>query len=109
MGVDNDHSTPLAHLEKYKFITTPNLQFGSQDDWLVQPQKTLAYVKALQYWVEKAQLLIHSEPHHLAESMIELWWVMEPLITFTDEEVLKDTLPSNWVEISSPQQAEAAQ
>ena len=32
----------------------------------------------------------------LAESVLELWQVMEPLVSFLDEEVLKDALSSNW-------------
>ena len=79
-----------------------DLQFGSQDYWLAQPQKTLAYAKALQPWEEQAQLPVPSKPCHLAESVLELQWVMEPLVSFMDEEILKDALPSNWVEISSP-------
>ena len=57
MEVDNDHSTPLApsYLEKYKFMSPSEPQFSSQDYQLVQPQKTLAYTKVLQHWVEKAQ------------------------------------------------------
>ena len=76
------------------------MQFGSQDFWLTQCQKTLAYSKALQYRAEKAQLLIPSEPYQLAESMLELWQMMEPLIMFTDEEVLDHVPPSNWVKIT---------
>ena len=56
-----------------------------------QLQKTLAYVKALQYWAEKAQLPCPGEPHQLAESAQELHQAMEPLATFTDTEVLGDT------------------
>ena len=73
--------------------------FRSQDFQLTQPQKTLAYAKALQYWAEKAQPPIPSKPCQLAESMLELWQTMELLTTFTDEEVLGDILPSNWVKI----------
>ena len=63
---------------------------------------TLTYAKALQHWAEKAQLPVPSKPRHLAEIMLELQWVMEPLVSFMDEEVFKDALPSNWVEIISP-------
>ena len=73
--VDNDYSAPLAHssLERDRFMPLPDMQFGNQDYWLSQPQKTLAYVKALQYWVEKALLPISGESHHLVESVLELW------------------------------------
>ena len=43
------------------------MQFGSQDFQLTQPQKTLAYAKAIQHWVEKAQALTPGEPCQLAE------------------------------------------
>ena len=97
LKVDNDHSMLPAHhsLDRDHFLPLPDMWFGSQDFWLTQPQKTLAYVKALPYWAEKAQPLIHSKPHHLAESVLELWQMMELLTTFTDEEVLEDVLPSN--------------
>ena len=73
-----DHSVPMApsSLEKYKFMPPPELQFGSWDYQLVQPQKTLTYAKALQHWMEKAQLLVPGEPCHLAESVLDFdgWW-----------------------------------
>ena len=43
----------------------------------------------------ECQLLIPGKPHHLAESVLELWWAMEPLVTFTEEEALAATMPSN--------------
>ena len=43
------------------------------------------------------------------QSMIGLWKVMESLVTSTNEEVLNDAVPSNWVEISLPWWAEPAQ
>ena len=85
------------------------MQFASQDFWLTQPQKTLAYAKALQYWTEKAQLSLSSVPCQLAESMLELWQTMETLTTFTDEEVLDNIPPSNWVKIMPSRLAEPAQ
>ena len=100
--VDNYHSALPAHhsLDRDQFLPLPDMQFGSQDFWLTHAQKTLAYAKALQYWAEKAQPLIPSEPHHLAESVLELQQTMEPLTIFTDEEVLEDILLSNWVKIT---------
>ena len=73
--VDNYHSTLLAHhsLDRDQFLPLLDMQFCSQDFQLTQPQKALAYVKALQYWTEKAQPLIPGEPHHLVESVLELW------------------------------------
>ena len=50
----------------------------------------------------EGQLPIPSEPQCLVESVVELRWAMEPLASFTEEEVLAATVPSNWVEVSSP-------
>ena len=111
LKVDNNHSTSQAHhtLDRDWFLPLLDMWFSSQGFWLTWPQKTLAYVKALQYWAEKTQPPICSEPHQLAESMLELWWMMEPLTTFTDEEVLDDVPPSNWVKIMSSRSAEPTQ
>ena len=110
IGVDNDHCTPLAHwsLEKYKFMLPPDLWFGTRDYWLMQPQQTLTYARALQYWAEKGQPLIPDVPCCLAESVLELRQAIEPLVTFSDEEVLTATAPSNWVEVTTPRPAEPA-
>ena len=72
--VDNDYSAPPAYLPLSRdwFMPLPDIWFSSQDFWLSQPQKTLAYAKALQYWAEKAQPLIPDEYCHLAESVLEL-------------------------------------
>ena len=101
--VENYYSMLLAHhsLGRDQFLPLSNMWFGSQDFWLTQPQKTLAYVKALQYWAEKAQPQIPSETHQLAESVLELWQMMEPITTFTDKEVLDDVPPSKWAKIMS--------
>ena len=61
-----------------------------------QPQKTLVYAKALQYWVEKALPSHPGKPCQLAEISWELQHAMEPLATFMDMEVLGDNLPPNW-------------
>ena len=67
--VDNDYTPMPAHpsLWKYRFIPSSDPRFGSQDCQLAQPHQTLAYVRAIHYWVEKAQLPIPSEPCHLVE------------------------------------------
>ena len=44
----------------------------------------------------------------MTESVIQLLWVMDSLVSFTEEEVLTATVPSNWVEVSSPRLAEPA-
>ena len=98
-GMKNDYSALLApqSLDSDCFLPIQDMYFRGQDFWLKQPQKTLAYAKALQHWVEKAQSSIPGDPHQLLESMLDLWQEMEPLVTFMDEEVLEDLQPSNWV------------
>ena len=53
--VDSDHSKLPAHhsLDRGQFLPLLDMLFSRQDFWLTQPQKTLAYVKALQHWVER--------------------------------------------------------
>ena len=107
MGVDSDHSAPLDSGEIHIYATSRSavwqlrlLDCAATEDPCLH--------KALQYWAEKTQLPVPVEPHHLVESVLELWQMMEPLVSFTDEEVLKDVLHSNWVEISLPELAEPA-
>ena len=87
---------------------TPGQEICSQDYQMIQPQKTLVYAKALQHWVEKAQPPIPGKSHWLAESVLELWCEMEPLMTFTDEEVLEDLMQSNWMRITPSKLKEPA-
>ena len=48
---------PTPHcIDRDAFLPFNNMQFGGQDYHIKQPQKTLAYAKALQLWVEKARL-----------------------------------------------------
>ena len=107
-GVDNDYTLLPAHpsIGKYRFMPPSGPRSGSQDCQLAQPCQTLAYTSALQYWVEKAQLPIPGEMYHLAESVEEPWQMMEPLVSFMEEEVFVATAPSNWVEVSLPQLVE---
>ena len=46
---------------------------------------------------------VPSQPHHLAESVQELWWVMELLVFGGEEEVFMTMVPSNWMEVTPPQ------
>ena len=63
--VTNDYSAPLAphSLDQEPFLPLSNMKFGGQDYHMKQSQKTLAYARALQYLVEKTQLLPLGEPH----------------------------------------------
>ena len=100
-GVANDYLAPPApqSLDHDWFLPISNISFGRQDYHMKQPQKTLVYAKALQYWVEKAQPPLPDEPHQIVESVLALQRSVEPLTMFTNDEVLEDTLPSHWVKI----------
>ena len=73
--MDNDYLAPPTpqSLDCDWFLPVSNMRFGRQDYCMRQPQETLAYAKALQYWAEKAQSLLPGEPHQMVESMLELW------------------------------------
>ena len=61
-----------------------DLRFGLQDYHLKQPQKTLAYAKALQHWANLTKPTLPGKSHQLAECIKELGEWMEPFTTFTD-------------------------
>ena len=101
---------PHPHvLDWDQFLLIGNMHFGGQDYRLKQPEKALAYAKALQYWAEKAQPACPSKPCWLAEGMWELHQTMEPLVTFTDVEVLGYDWPSNWQRITPSRLMESEQ
>ena len=77
------------------YLPFSEMKFGREDYRIHQPQKTLAYAKVLQYWAEKAKLPTVGEPCQLAECIQELREAMEPLTTFTDQEVFSEVTPSN--------------
>ena len=81
----------------------------SQDYRLRQPQKTLAYAKALQFWAKKVQLPWAEKPCQLAACIRELREPMEPLATFTDEDILANDPPSPWKKITSLQCSKVAE
>ena len=71
-GTPMIYSAPPQALEHDWFLPISNITFGRQDYCMQQPQKTLVYTKALQYWAEKAQLPHPGKPHQLAEGVQEL-------------------------------------
>ena len=91
--MDYDYTPPLAHpsIGKYCFMLPSDVRFGSLDYQLSQSHHTLTYVRVLQYWAEKAQLLSPGQPHCL-----------KPLVSFMEAEVFVATARSNWAEVSSP-------
>ena len=99
-GIDNDYTPPLAHpsIEKCKFRLPQDLRFGSQDWWIVQPCQTLAYMKALQYWVGEGPTA--NFQWTLLESEVELQQAIEPLVSLYRRGSSCSHWPSNWVEVS---------
>ena len=88
---------PVPHcIEWDAYLPFGDRPFGSQDYWMKQPQKMLAYTKALQFWVEKALLLQASQPHQVSACVKELRELMELPMTFTNEEVLAKETSSHW-------------
>ena len=88
---------------------TRGVKFGSHDNWLKQPKKTLAYVKVLQHWAEKAQPPMLYEPCQLVECVWELRESIEPLTIFTNTEVFGNVKPLNWVRITPARMTEPAE
>ena len=70
----NDYTMPLAPycINSDAYLPLKGMRFGAQDYCLCLPQKTLAYAKALQNWVEEAKPLMPGEPCQLAECIHEL-------------------------------------
>ena len=109
--MENDYLAPAAlHcIERNVFLPFNTMKFGSQDYHMKQPQKTLAYAKALQHWTKKAQPLMPGEPSQMAECVWELREAMEPLTMFMDDDVLGNDMPSPWVKITSSRTSEAVE
>ena len=55
----------------------------------IQHEKTVAYTRALQFWVEKANLPTGGKPCLLWGSVIELQKEMECYLSFSNEDVFK--------------------
>ena len=60
-----------------------------QDCQLKLQWRTLGYAQALHHWAEKADLLVPSEPCHLAMCIHELRWHMKRYMTFSDSDVFE--------------------
>ena len=88
------------------YLPFGNENFASWDYQMKQPWKMLAYAKALQFWAEKAQLPWASQPHQVATCVKELREMMEPLMLFTNEEVLTKQPSLHWVKVTSSQPSE---
>ena len=90
---------PFPHcIERDMFLPFNTVKFGSQDYHMKQPLKTLAYAKALQYWVEKAN---QCQVSHT--SLWSMYRTSGTLTMFTDDYVLGNVVPSSWVRITLPE------
>ena len=87
--VENYHQAPLATLclHQKSFLPLPNSKFPYQEIRELQWEKTVAYTKALQFWVEKANTPTEGQPQLLVGSAVELREEMKCYISFTDEDI----------------------
>ena len=106
--VDNYYAKLPAHplIGKHHFLLPKDVRFGTQDIHFRQLHHTIAYTRTLQHWAEKVHPPVPGQPHHLVRSVQELWWAIEPLICLEEEEVFAIMVPSNWMEVTSPQSTE---
>ena len=98
----NDYTVPptLHCIKCDNHLPPPDPRFSTQDFHLKQPEKALAYAKALQHWAEVAKPPQLGEPCQLAECVKELRRCMRPLTTFTEKQVLSEDPPWLWVLIT---------
>ena len=103
-GVDYYYMQLQVHpfIRKCLFMLPEDMRFGSQDIYLLQKHHTVGYARALQHWAEEAQPPVPSQLHHLEGSVLELWQAMDLLVTFAEGDVFITTVPSGWMEITSP-------
>ena len=103
-GMNDYMAPPTLHCVGHNhYLPLPDMRFSAQDFWLKQPERTLAYAKALQHWVEVAKPLQPGEPCQLAECVKELRRCMRLLTMFMEEQVLSKDPPSPWVMITPSQ------
>ena len=74
----------------------------------------VVYTKALQFWVEKANLPTEGQPHLLARTIVELREEMKCYISFTDEDIfsgvaLLEESPVTQTKEANPKGAQPAQ
>ena len=72
---------------RQKFMSPANSIFACRDIREIPREKVVAYVRALQLWVEQNNLPAGGEPCLLAKSILELREEVKWYLSFTDEEV----------------------
>ena len=97
---------PPSRCLRHAIWPPANVRFGCQNYQLAQSQHTITYMRALQYWADKAQQPIPGQPHCLVKSVMELQQAMELLFSFTEAGVFPAMVPSNLTEVSSPRPIE---
>ena len=65
----------------------------------------MAYAKALQFWVEKANLLTQGQPCLLAGSIVELREEMKCYVSFNDEEIFSGMALLEESPVTQPKEA----
>ena len=75
-------------VQQKAFLLPPDPMFPCWDVREGQSQKTVAYVQALHYWVEKANPPMSGQPHLLVRSILEVRKAMEPYMSFSDDAIL---------------------
>ena len=105
--MENDHQAPraLPCLHWKNFLPLPDSIFACWDIQEIQPEKTVAYVQALQFWVEKAVLPAGGKPHLLVGSMVELWEETKYYISFSNEKVFSGVALLEEICINPPKEA----
>ena len=86
LGNPEDYTAPPAPkcIQRKMFLPDPTPHLPCQDYHLKQPQRTLAYAQALQYWAKKANPPSPNEQCHLAMCVHKLRWAMKLSTTFSD-------------------------
>ena len=103
--VENYHQTPPAPLCLHwkSFLPPPDSKFACQD--ISKLQWAYAQAQALQFWVEKANLPTHGQPHLLAVSIIDLREEMKCYVSFSDENVFSGMAFPEEPSITQPKEA----
>ena len=76
------------------------MKFGSVDHRICQPQKTPAYARALQHWLELANPPMPDQSCQLVECVIELRDSTAPFTTFTDADIFGEKEHPCWVQLT---------
>ena len=93
--VENYYLAPVASpcLHCKDFLQPLYPKFPCLDIREEQLERMVAYVQALQFWVEKLNLPTLGQPCLLVESILELRKMMEPYISFFDDTILDGVAP----------------